>query len=413
MNNNGPSSWPAIFNRGLVVVESSTIADNGKGALAGGGLFNSGVASVVDTVVVGHGLGTLADASAINNDRGTLTLLRSTIAHNSAIYAPAIRSSGTLFITNSTIVDNNSNWSPGGIVSSGFTVIVGSTIAGNQSDVALAAGIAGNIEIKNSILVGNYVHGPFGERESNCSVGTQSLGHNLVGISNDCPGLVEGINGDIVGVGLAAVLEIEAQPDCLGCPARPGIANNGGPTPTAAVLPGSPALDLVPEDACTGLDGKLLATDQRGIARPQGAGCDAGAFEFIHPQDSVFWMQQCREANSAEYDPAELALFLAVISEKSSAFPECAPANCSALEPDSPRSSWKAKASRELLAVWLNLASGRLTKGRPVDLHGLSSATSVGAAVAEIEATICDPNVSKQQLQRARDIGDRLNQGSY
>jgi hypothetical protein len=52
------------------------------------------------------------------------------------------------------------------------------------------------------------------------------------------------------------------------------LANNGGPTQTHALLPGSPAIDMV-------LSGcPLPATDQRGITRPQGAVCDIGAYEL-------------------------------------------------------------------------------------------------------------------------------------
>ena len=46
---------------------------------------------------------------------------------------------------------------------------------------------------------------------------------------------------------------------------------NGGPTFTMKLLAGSPALNIRTE-GCTGFD-------QRGVARPQGPGCDAGAFE--------------------------------------------------------------------------------------------------------------------------------------
>jgi hypothetical protein len=41
------------------------------------------------------------------------------------------------------------------------------------------------------------------------------------------------------------------------------LADNGGPTLTHALLAGSPAIDAGDDLAC-------LATDQRGIARPQG-----------------------------------------------------------------------------------------------------------------------------------------------
>jgi hypothetical protein len=51
------------------------------------------------------------------------------------------------------------------------------------------------------------------------------------------------------------------------------LGDNGGPTPTHPLLPGSPALDMA-------LAGVCPATDQRGIVRPQGVACDAGAFEL-------------------------------------------------------------------------------------------------------------------------------------
>jgi hypothetical protein len=50
------------------------------------------------------------------------------------------------------------------------------------------------------------------------------------------------------------------------------LADNGGQTDTLALLPGSPAIDR--GAACP-------PTDQRGVARPQGAACDTGAFELV------------------------------------------------------------------------------------------------------------------------------------
>jgi hypothetical protein len=50
------------------------------------------------------------------------------------------------------------------------------------------------------------------------------------------------------------------------------LANNGGPTLTLALLPGSPAIDAGNPATCT-------ASDQRGVARPQGDRCDIGAYE--------------------------------------------------------------------------------------------------------------------------------------
>ena len=50
------------------------------------------------------------------------------------------------------------------------------------------------------------------------------------------------------------------------------LADYGGPTPTMALLAGSPAIDAGDNAACT-------PTDQRGVRRPQHAGCDIGAYE--------------------------------------------------------------------------------------------------------------------------------------
>jgi CSLREA domain-containing protein len=54
------------------------------------------------------------------------------------------------------------------------------------------------------------------------------------------------------------------------------VADNGGPTATRALRPGSPAIDAW---SCTGMDFNEPSIDQRGAARPQGRTCDAGAFE--------------------------------------------------------------------------------------------------------------------------------------
>jgi uncharacterized delta-60 repeat protein len=51
------------------------------------------------------------------------------------------------------------------------------------------------------------------------------------------------------------------------------LADNGGSTPTMALLPGSTAIDAGDDSVCP-------PTDQRGVPRPQGVTCDIGAFEL-------------------------------------------------------------------------------------------------------------------------------------
>ena len=60
------------------------------------------------------------------------------------------------------------------------------------------------------------------------------------------------------------------------------LQNNGGPTQTMALLPGSPAIDAGNPSGCTDGQGHLLKTDQRGMPRPDRediVGCDMGAYE--------------------------------------------------------------------------------------------------------------------------------------
>jgi hypothetical protein len=54
------------------------------------------------------------------------------------------------------------------------------------------------------------------------------------------------------------------------------LGDNGGPTFTHSLLGGSPAID---NGSCTDMDGKPIVVDQRGMTRPEGPGCDIGAFE--------------------------------------------------------------------------------------------------------------------------------------
>jgi hypothetical protein len=69
---------------------------------------------------------------------------------------------------------------------------------------------------------------------------------------------------------------------CFGPPASNPLLgplqNNGGPTQTMALQPGSPAIDLVPT-----LAAQCPGTDQRGVFRPAGGACDAGAYEVAPP----------------------------------------------------------------------------------------------------------------------------------
>jgi hypothetical protein len=96
---------------------------------------------------------------------------------------------------------------------------------------------------------------------------SQTLGHNLD--SDGTSGFVNGANGDLVGT-VASPIDAKLSP----------LQDNGGPTLTMALLPGSPALGAA---ACSDAEGAPLTVDQRGFPRPHVTGCDIGAFENQAP----------------------------------------------------------------------------------------------------------------------------------
>jgi len=122
--------------------------------------------------------------------------------------------------------------------------ITNSTISGNSA-TGSGGGIWGGFAGSNSIFAnengGNVTNGE-----------VTSLGHNL--FTDTPPGTL-----------LPTVL-LNTDP-LLG-----PLADNGGPTFTMALLPGSPAID-------TGSASAGVTADQRGIPRPQGTAPDIGAFE--------------------------------------------------------------------------------------------------------------------------------------
>jgi hypothetical protein len=58
------------------------------------------------------------------------------------------------------------------------------------------------------------------------------------------------------------------------------LGDNGGPTMTHALLPGSPAIDAGDNSLAVDADGNLLTTDQRGFDRISGGTVDIGSCEF-------------------------------------------------------------------------------------------------------------------------------------
>jgi len=292
----------AIYNDfdGTATITASTFTGNVATGLGGGAIFNSnrGILMVMGSTFTGNQAG--LDGGAINNNvDGTATIIGSTFTGNTApedgsaiINITPIGGIARLTLVNSTLSGNistlkNNVATFGGTLSSAFadatTVIVGSTISGNTATGNNSTGgvlvTGGNtVTLTDTIVAGNTVMGTGGSPDLfNDSRGATTAPftgtNNVIGVGDgmNVTGLTNGANGNRVGT--------------TAMPLNPLLAPLGlyapGTTQTRALLPGSPAIDTgtcAYTDA-TGTAG-TLATDARGVTRPQGGACDIGAFEL-------------------------------------------------------------------------------------------------------------------------------------
>ena len=185
--------------------------------------------------------------------------------HTNSSFGGALSSQGTTTLTNVTISGNTTITSGAGMqVSAGTTNLNSVTVSSNTADVdgdELGGGggvdaFGGTVNLRDTIVADNLDGSDPANQAADCSQtgGTiTSLGNNLIGTTAGCFFVATG--GDRLN-----------QPPLLG-----PLASNGGATQTHALLANSPAID--------GGSAMCPATDQRGIGRPQGTGCDIGAFE--------------------------------------------------------------------------------------------------------------------------------------
>ena len=168
----------------------------------------------------------LSKAAVLSDNYFTAIVSNSTFSDNSAGMGGGISSSGgldrVLTVSNSTLSGNRADYNGGGIYNDYSTVTLANTIVANS---------------------------PVG---GNCSGTIADGGGNLSYPDITCPG----INRD---------------------PVLGPLQNNGGPTETMGLGPGSAALDAGNDATCVAPPVDNL--DQRGIPRPWGPHCDIGAVE--------------------------------------------------------------------------------------------------------------------------------------
>jgi hypothetical protein len=236
---------------GTVTLIGSTVNGN-----SGGGIFNEGGGplSLTGCTVSGN------SGSGIDNDVGTMTLTGSTVSGNSANFGGGISNYATLTVTSSTVSGNSAISSDysygGGIYNVRMMTLTSSTVSGNSAGLGGGIFSLEPVTTTNTILAGNTA-----PTSPDVSGPLDSQGHNLIGDGSGGSGYDP---SDLVGTSSSPI-----------DPKLGPLQDNGGPTQTMALLPGSPAIDAGDNAASPG------PYDQRGpgFARIVNGTIDIGAFE--------------------------------------------------------------------------------------------------------------------------------------
>ncbi|HSH05112.1 MAG TPA: LamG-like jellyroll fold domain-containing protein [Anaerolineae bacterium] len=240
---------------GNVTIYDSLIAGNVTTAYFfsyGGGLVGSGNSqtTLYNTLIQKN---TAMNGGGLHSDNGQIFIYQSTISQNNG--GGIDIQGGHLALTNSTISGNSGGGDGSGIRNDGTLTLTHTTVAGNYGATAnIYNDDNSHLTIGQSIIAGN--------NPADCLTGTsitiQDNGFNLIQDNVNSCGLSHGVNNNIVGQ----------------APLLAGLGDNGGTTPTMALSPYSPALNVIPAGNCP------VAIDQRGITRPQFTTCDIGAYEY-------------------------------------------------------------------------------------------------------------------------------------
>jgi hypothetical protein len=331
---------------GKLTLNDSTISGNQTGAGSIGGVGFSGSGTDASAGVEGGTGGNGGFGAGIYNDSGaTLTIADSTISGN-ATGAGGVGGAGTAATANNSAGGSSGSSGDGGaaagIDNQGTMTMTGSTLSGNTtgaggaggapgaglgtgarggfgetgsggSGVGLETGTSATTSLLNSTIVANVAGaegagpnpgGP-GERAgiNNLSFTGTSLIHvtitgntagdsaaiggpggrpvtetdSIIAANTSTESGAQSCDGDMIDGGHNIAFAASGCPGSTGDPKLGPLANNGGPTQTLAIGPGSSAIDTIPSATCG------AGVDQRGMMRPYGAGCDAGAYESAPP----------------------------------------------------------------------------------------------------------------------------------
>ncbi len=293
----GNSSRVFEITAGATVSMNDLVIADGAAAPQGGGIRNFGTLNL-DRVVVrdntensaGPPSFDLGGGGIYNGDGSTLNLTDSTVTGNATLNQPGGGLYGffnsTVNITRSTISGNIAGDVGGGLRMLGNATVLNSTFSGNTSTTWHGGAVFhtdGQLTVSNSTFADNIA--PAGTA-SGILVATFGAPANATLTNNVIQGsggafacAIEGGGAATITSGGSNLISDEScnpngTTDQVSTDAQLGpLMNNGGLTLTHALGVGSPAVDAADGGACP-------ATDQRGVTRPQGAGCDIGAFEL-------------------------------------------------------------------------------------------------------------------------------------
>ena len=245
-------------NTQIDVTISGLTLTGGDTSAAGGAIFNRENLTIVAGQLLNNSALTSAggNGGGIENNFGTLDVRQSTFADNAANAGGGIlNNGGVLTVSNSTFSGNTAAVG-GGIASNETAVsfsIDSSTVFGNTASTGGGIFSLNPASINNTIVVGSVSGGDL------AGGGALSGGFNLIQDGGNLSGLTDTVIAD---------------------PQLAALADNGGPTLTHALLPGSPAIDAGDPLAVAGQNG-VPNFDQRGsgFARVIGGRIDIGSVE--------------------------------------------------------------------------------------------------------------------------------------
>lgn len=276
----------ATYDGGALVARDSgltlnrvTFANNRAVSSDGGALYTVSVTTVMsDSIFRDNQAGGHGGAIAFRVDGpGQATISGTTFSGNQAGGdGGAIAAFHAMTVRNSTFSGNRADGDGGALWSGDDALIEYTTITGAQTggDGALN----GSITLRSALVAGNTDTSSAADNYPDLAGSISSEGYNLIGnVGNyDFNTNTTGDRyGDPNGTTMPNSGAVESPTPIN--PLLGPLADNGGPTPTHALLAGSPALDQIPASAngC----GDSINLDQRGVSRPQDSACDIGAVE--------------------------------------------------------------------------------------------------------------------------------------